>query len=115
MSLTLGAPKGRPDILIIAGEHSGDEHAGKMLAQLKARRPELAIYALGGPDLKKAGAELLFDLTEHSVVGFVEVLKHYFFFHRLLNEVVRWVRVYKPRVLCLVDYPGFNLRLAADK
>lgn len=102
----------RPDLLVIAGEHSGDEHAARMVAQARQANPELTVCALGGRELKSAGAELLFDLTEHSVVGLFEVLKNYGFFKDLFESVVAWVREHRPRAICFVDYPGFNLRLA---
>ncbi len=104
---------GRVDVLVIAGEHSGDEHAARMVRDLRARRPELAVAALGGPELAAAGAQLLHDLTASSVVGLVEVLKNYSFFKALLAETIRWIGEHRPRVVCLVDYPGLNLRIAA--
>jgi len=104
---------GRPDLLIIAGEHSGDEHAARAVLALRAQRPELHICALGGPRLAGAGTQLLHDLTASSVVGFVEVLRSYSFFKTLFEEVLRWVAEYRPRAICFVDYPGLNLRLAA--
>lgn len=104
---------GRVDVLIIAGEHSGDEHAARMVRELRERRPHLAIAALGGPQLAAAGAQLLHEMTASSVVGLVEVLKNYPFFKALFAETLRWLETYQPRVVCFVDYPGFNLRLAA--
>ncbi|MFW6354214.1 MAG: lipid-A-disaccharide synthase, partial [Verrucomicrobiota bacterium] len=68
--------------------------------------------AVGGPALAAAGVDLLHDLTENSVVGLVEVLRHYGYFKRLFAEIVEWIRAHRPRVLVLTDYPGFNLRLA---
>lgn len=65
----------------------------------------------GGEELDKS-AQLLFDLTEHSVVGLVEVLKNYRFFKMLFKQVSDWIGEYKPKAICFVDYPGFNLRLA---
>lgn len=103
---------GPPDLLFIAGEHSGDEHAAHLVVQIKARYPQLRVACLGGEKLQKAGAQLLYDLTSVSVVGFVEVLKHYGFFKRLFNHTLEWIERYPPRQICLVDYPGFNLRLA---
>lgn len=100
------------DVLIVAGEHSGDEQAARMVSNLLRRQPDLKVAALGGSHLSEAGAQLLFDLTESSVVGLVEVLKNYGFFKRLFAETLRWIAEYKPRVVCFVDYPGFNLRLA---
>lgn len=105
-------PAGTVDILFIAGEHSGDQHGARVVRQLRALRPELNVAALGGPDLAAAGAQLLFDLTASSVVGLVEVLKNYSFFKRLFAATLSWIREYKPRAVCFIDYPGFNLRLA---
>lgn len=105
---------GRVDLLIVAGEHSGDEHAAKMVRELKTKQPGVAVAALGGPELAAAGAQLLHDLTASSVVGFVEVLKHYGFFKALFEETLRWIGEHRPRAVCFVDYPGFNLRLAAQ-
>jgi len=105
---------GRLDLLVIAGEHSGDEHAGRLVRGLLAREPGLAVAALGGPALAAAGAQLLHDLTQSSVVGFVEVLKNLSFFRALHAEILRWIGEHAPRAVCFVDYPGLNLRLAAD-
>ncbi len=113
----LPAPRAsRVDVLIIAGEHSGDQHAARMVRELLARPDgkNLSISALGGPELAEAGAQLLHDMTATSVIGFVEVLKHFSFFKALFNEILRWVSVYKPRAVCFVDYPGMNLRLAKE-
>ena len=67
----------RVDVLIVAGEHSGDEHAARMVRDLLARDGSLAVCALGGPKLAEAGAQLLHDMTATSVIGLVEVLKHF--------------------------------------
>ncbi|RME71190.1 MAG: lipid-A-disaccharide synthase [Verrucomicrobia bacterium] len=104
--------KGSVDVLIVAGEHSGDEQAARMVATLLARRPELRVAAIGGPRLAAAGAQLLFDLTASSVVGLVEVLRNLGFFRRVFNETLRWIETHRPKVVCFVDYPGFNLRMA---
>ncbi len=104
---------GRVDLLIVAGEHSGDEHAARMVRELRAKQPGLAVAALGGPQLAAAGAQLLHDLTASSVVGLVEVLKNYSFFRALFTETLRWIGEHQPRAVCFVDYPGLNLRLAA--
>jgi len=102
------------DLLVVAGEHSGDEHAARMVAELRAKRPGLRVCALGGKHLEAAGAQVLFDLTASSVVGFVEVVKHYGFFKALFAETLRWIGEHRPKAVCFVDYPGFNLRLAAS-
>lgn len=103
---------GPPDLLLIAGEHSGDEHAARIVAELKSRQPELKVACLGGVALQAAGAQLLYDLTAVSIVGFVEVVRHYNFFKTLFDRTLAWIERHPPKHICFVDYPGFNLRLA---
>ena len=103
---------GSIDLLVIAGEASGDEHAARLLKDLKAKTPDLKVAALGGPRLQEAGAELLLDLTRYAVVGIFEVLRNYWFFRRLFNETIACIQKARPQAVLLVDYPGFNLRLA---
>lgn len=103
---------GRPDILFVAGEHSGDELAALAIRRLIAQRPELKIEAFGGHDMRRAGAHLLFDMTTFSAVGFVEVLSNFSFYSDLFKKILAWIRERRPRVVCFVDFPGMNLRLA---
>jgi len=111
--VTLPEPRsGGVDLLIIAGEHSGDQHAAALLKGLLASRPGLRVAAIGGPELAAAGAQLLHDLTATSVVGFVEVLRHARYFRAVFGATLSWVDKYRPAAICFVDYPGFNLRLA---
>jgi lipid-A-disaccharide synthase len=113
VSADFAAPvNGQPDLLIIAGEHSGDEHAAQLLADMRAKHPELKVACLGGVELQAAGAQLLYDLTAVSVVGFVEVVRHYSFFKSLFDRTLEWIERYRPKHICFVDYPGFNLRIA---
>ena len=108
------SPDASCDLLIIAGEASGDEHAARLLEDLRESRPDLKVAAIGGPKLRDAGADLLFDLTRHAVVGIFEVLKNYGFFKKLMSDTLEWIGKVKPQVVLFVDYPGFNLRLASS-
>ncbi len=109
----LPAPNGgRVDLLVIAGEHSGDEHAARMVRGLLAQRPGLNVCALGGPRLAAAGAELLRDLTATSAIGPGEVLRKLAFFRALIAEIVRWIGEHTPRAVCFVDSSTLNLRIA---
>jgi lipid-A-disaccharide synthase len=103
---------GRVDLLVVAAEHSGDEHAGRMVRELRVRQPGIAVAALGGRRLEAAGADLLRDLTVSSALGFGEVLKRIPYYRALIGEVVRWVGEHRPRAVCLVDSSGLNLRIA---
>ncbi|MDR1497936.1 MAG: lipid-A-disaccharide synthase [Puniceicoccales bacterium] len=105
---------GAVDVLFIAGEHSGDEHAARVIADLLRRNPRLRVAAFGGQEMRSAGAQLLFDMTGFSVVGLFEVLVHYGFYRKLFARVLDWIDRHRPRLICFVDYPGFNLRLAAS-
>lgn len=112
-SFSFDAPAGgHCDLLVVAGEHSGDEQAARMVSSALEVNPGLRICAFGGEGLKNAGAQLLFDMTSFSVVGLVEVLKNYGFFKSLSEAVAEWVAQHRPKAVCFVDYPGFNLHLA---
>lgn len=105
---------GRPDLLVVVGEHSGDQHAALAVKALRARRPDLKIVALGGPALKQAGAEVIYDMTQAAVVGLVEVVKNLSYLKALFAATVKWIETHRPRAVCFVDYPGFNLRVARE-
>ncbi|QAT16377.1 lipid-A-disaccharide synthase [Candidatus Velamenicoccus archaeovorus] len=101
-------------ILIIAGEASGDLHASNLLLELKKQYPDLYAFGLGGEKLKNAGAEIMTDLTKLAVVGFFEILKNYWKFRRIFYDVLKKTDAVRPDAAILVDYPGFNLKLAAE-
>ena len=106
---------GKPsDLLVIAGEHSGDQHAARMVRGLLKDNPDLSVSAVAGKALDSAGAQVIFDLTRHSVVGFVEVIRNYGFFKEIFDGIIAWIEEHRPRNVCLVDFPGFNLRLARE-
>jgi lipid-A-disaccharide synthase len=100
------------DLVIVAGEHSGDQHAAVMLKELKKIRPDIGVVAFGGRALREAGADLIVDMTKFAVVGVCEVIANAFFFSNLLEQVFLWIESHSPRAVCLVDFPGFNLKLA---
>jgi lipid-A-disaccharide synthase len=108
----LPAPAGGSvDLLIVAAEHSGDEHAARMVRGLLARNPDLKVCALGGPRLAGAGAQLLRDLTGQSALGFAVIAK-ISYYRALIASVVDWVGRHRPRAVCFVDSSGLNLRIA---
>jgi lipid-A-disaccharide synthase len=99
-------------LLVIAGEDSGDMHAADVIRALKELRPRLSVWGIGGERLRAEGVELLRDTREMDVLGIVEVLKRYPFFKRTFAEVLAEADRRRPSAALLVDYPGFNLRLA---
>jgi lipid-A-disaccharide synthase len=99
-------------IMMVAGEVSGDNHAARVIRQLKLSNKKLKIFGMGGPQMAKAGMEVREDLTHQALIGFGEVLKHYPWIKKRFDQCVQWLEQEKPDLLFLVDYPGFNLRLA---
>lgn len=106
------APLPQCDLLFIAGEASGDEHAAAMVRKIRAAHPNIKIAALGGRHLHNAGAVMLEDLAQYSAVGLWEVLKKLPTFLKLLDETTRWISFNLPKRVVFVDYPGFNLEMA---
>jgi len=101
-------------LLVIAGEDSGDMHAADGIRALKEKCPDLSFWGIGGGKLRAEGVETLHDTREMDVVGISEVLSKYSFFKSVFNEVLAEVDKRKPDAALLVDYPGFNLRLAKE-
>ncbi|MFH1067064.1 MAG: lipid-A-disaccharide synthase [bacterium] len=97
---------------IVAGEASGDRYAALLLSELKKLFPRMTALGVGGSHLRSAGQRQLFDLAVHAVVGLTDVLRHYFKFRDFFYQVAADIEQQKPDALILVDYPGFNLRLA---
>ncbi len=102
---------GYADLLVVAAEHSGDQHAARAVRELRELRPGARVCAVGGPALAESGAQLLLDLTAHSALGFAAVIKLPFF-RRLIGDIVQWVGTHRPKAVCFVDSSGLNLRIA---
>ncbi|HEY3932391.1 MAG TPA: lipid-A-disaccharide synthase, partial [Verrucomicrobiae bacterium] len=96
--------------MLIAGEASGDLLAAELVSALRGKLPDTTFFGAGGAKMAAAGVELAFDLTQHSVIGISDVLKNYFNFRRLFNQLLALTIERKPDVVIGVDYGGFNLR-----
>ncbi len=105
-------------ILLIAGEASGDRIASRAIRAAKRlahqREEEISFFGIGGDECAAEGMECLHTAREMSVVGFVEVARRFAFFRRVLLEMTRALDERKPDALLLIDYPGFNIRLARE-
>ena len=100
-------------IYIVAGEVSGDTHGACLMEALLTRVPTVSFHGAGGPAMQAvAGKGLANWVEDAAVMGIWEVLKHYQWFKQRFNEMLAEVEDLKPDVLILIDYPGFNLRLA---
>jgi len=101
-----------PRVMIVAGELSGDLHGARLIRDLHAVRPDVQLFGIGGDAMREEGVRIEVDAHEMAVLGFFEVLKRYFFFRRVFARMVKLLKAERPDALLLVDYPGFNLRLA---
>lgn len=106
------ARRGMQKLFIVAGERSGDRHGAGLMAELRALFPSLEIRGLGGQEMSGLAPEVENWAEEAAVVGIVEVLRHYPWFRRKFAETRARVREFQPDAVVLIDYPGFNLRLA---
>jgi lipid-A-disaccharide synthase len=98
---------------IIAGEISGDTHAAGLIRELLVLQPETRFTGLGGRQMREAAGQGIEDWVEKAgVVGLWEVLKMYSYFKGKMTASVEQILSERPDAVVLVDYPGFNLRLA---
>jgi len=98
----------------VAGEASGDMHGAHLVDAIKSLSPSISFSGLGGPKMKLSGVELYDDLTQIAVVGFWEVAKHYRDIKKAFNLIIKKIETTRPDAVILIDYPGFNLRLARE-
>ncbi len=102
----------QPLVFVSAGDISGDTAVARVIAALRKRHPKLACMGLGGPRLKQLGQRQLVPADKLDVIGFWEVIHRLPFFRKLLARAEEEIRTRRPACVLLVDYPGFNLRLA---
>jgi len=99
-------------VLISAGEASGDLHAGAVTRAIRQLNPDAEVFGMGGDCMRDAGGEVLYDIKDHSVMGFVEVLRKLPDIWKLRSSFIELMERRRPDVLLTIDYPGFNMRLA---
>ncbi|MFN0174690.1 MAG: lipid-A-disaccharide synthase [Saprospiraceae bacterium] len=99
-------------LYLIAGEASGDLHGSNLLKALYAQKPDLSCRAWGGDMMQNAGATLVKHYRELAFMGFVEVAKNLRTILRNIAFCKRDILDFQPDALVLIDYPGFNLRMA---
>lgn len=97
---------------IIAGETSGDLHAGNLVQEISKLDENAIFKGVGGDCMQRNNVDLLFGLDRLSFMGFVEVLLHIITIFRNFRAVKKSILAFQPDVVVLVDYPGFNLRMA---
>ncbi|MBQ7454061.1 MAG: lipid-A-disaccharide synthase [Selenomonadaceae bacterium] len=99
-------------IMMSAGEASGDVHGAGLARELKKFSPTTELFGLGGNLMQAAGVRLVRNYKDYNVMGVVEVIKNLRRILKLLDDLTEIIRVEKPDLLVLIDYPDFNWRLA---
>ena len=100
------------NIFVVAGESSGDQHAAKYVEEHKKINSEAVFTAIGQRELKKSGANMIFNSEEISVIGIIEVISKYSKIKKALNIAYNHITQNKPDLVVLVDYVEFNLKIA---
>jgi lipid-A-disaccharide synthase len=100
-----------PQILLSAGEASGDMYASRLATALK-ERTKATIFGMGGDQMRAAGVEIITDYSEVSVLGITEILSHLPQLIRAMQKLVTAAHKRRPELAILTDFPGFHLRLA---
>jgi len=102
------------NLFFVAGESSGDIHGANVIAALRAIDDSIACEGLGGRRMAEAGMHLLEDLAGRAIMGFTEVVKSFPYIRQVFHRTVERLRQTRPDGLVLIDYPGFNIRLAQE-
>ncbi len=101
-----------PVFLVLAGEHSGDLLGFELLRELKKYDPDFSFFGIGGPRMIEEGLDSIEDMEELSVIGFTAILFKYKFLKKLMDRLLEEAVARSCTHAILIDYPGFNLRLA---
>ncbi len=99
-------------ILIIAAEASGVLYAERLIEYWQSQKKDFHFFGVGSRKMESLGFQCFGRAEEMAVVGFVEVIKHYSHIKKVFNDLVEEIKKNPPAVAVLIDYPGFNLRLA---
>ncbi len=100
-------------IALVAGETSGDTHGAALVEALLKKIPDINFLGLGGPKMQQlVGKDIDNWIAEAGVVGLWDVLKKYAYFRRKFSAILKKLEQEKPEAIILIDYAGFNLRLA---
>lgn len=99
-------------IMISVGEASGDLHGASVAHALKAIQPDVKLFGMGGQAMLEAGVDIVYDIADLGIIGFVEIIKNLPRLFRLRDTLAELMERERPDVLVIIDYPGFNMRLA---
>jgi lipid-A-disaccharide synthase len=99
-------------LYFVAGEASGDSRGAELMRALHRSNPDLKFFGAGGPKMRELAGDDFFDWADHAVVGLWDVLRNYPYFKEQFARMTEAMCALQPDAVILIDYPGFNLRLA---
>ncbi len=102
----------KKSICIIAGEASGDLLGANLAKALESLNPHLKLTGMGGKQMRQAGVEIIMDNNSLDIIGWLGVIKNIFTIRQAIKTLKNYFYEYKPDLLILIDYPGFNLHIA---
>jgi lipid-A-disaccharide synthase len=100
------------NLMMIAGEISGDLHGASLIKELKMLDPEINIFGIGGDKMQNAGMQIAYHINRMAFLGFVEVVRHIPFIKKVQKQLIELVKAKNINTAVLIDYPGFNLSIA---
>ncbi len=106
------------NILVVAGDPSGDLHAASLIKALRAKDPEINVTSIGGVRMQEVSTHFIYNLVSVGAVGFAEPFKNFFLWLKLIKLIRRYMEEKRPACVIAVDFYGFNhqvLGLAAHR
>ncbi len=100
------------NVLIIAGEASGDQHGASLIEEMKLIKPQLNLLGIGGDKMIAQGFDAIYHIKDMAFLGFAEIIRHLPFIKKVQRDIIKTVKQNKIKNAILVDYPGFNLSIA---
>ncbi len=76
------------NVLIVSGERSGESYGAELIKEIKKRIPEISFFGIGGEEMEREGAELLFRIDELSIIGIFEALPHLFRIYKIMKKLI---------------------------
>ncbi len=102
----------KKNVLISAGEVSGDIHAANLIKEIQEKNPDVDFFGMGCENMQNLGVDLIERMDQHSIIGLWEIVENLSFIKKLFDKFEERIKKGNIDLAILVDYPGFNIRLA---
>ena len=100
------------NVMIIAGEASGDLHGAALAEALKKKSPYIKLFGIAGDNMTEAGVDPVFHIRDMAFLGFTEIIRHLPYIRRVRKKLLNMIAEKRIKTVILIDYPGFNLNFA---